>query len=429
MITLRKINLSQNTIRLLVTLLLVSVLLPLAPATHAEGLPVYGFVQGLWGGFLHERNPVPSEYSASEVRLQLKLEQYSGGAEFFARTDFVYDDVTPEQYNWELREGYVKFTLFKYVDFKVGRQISTWGTGDLIFINDVFAKDYESFFSGRDDQYLKAPQNSLRVEYYSHFGTFSMVWTPEFTPNRIPDGQRFSYFTPMAGTFVGGEPFILTARMPESTWENSEMALRYQNQVSGWAVALYGYRGFYKNPVGFDPMTMMPYYPRLNVYGASVRGQVSGGILWFEGGYFDSREDKSGTNPFVPNRELQGLAGYERQVATNLTANIQYQAQFMLDHDKYVISQMGGVTEAEVRSLITSRLTKTLRLETIILSSFIFYSPSDEDVYYRFNVDWKYSDNMTLTFGGNLFDGTSGTTEFGAFMLNDNLYGKVTYGF
>ncbi len=424
-----EMNLKRFTVSLLGLMLLVSLLSPLTPAASAQGLPVYGFVQGLWGGFLHERNPVPSEYSASEVRLQLKLEEYSGGAEFFARTDFVYDDISDDQYNWELREGYVKFTLFNYVDFKVGRQISTWGTGDLIFINDVFAKDYESFFSGRDDQYLKAPQTSLRVEYYSPYGTFSVVWTPEFTPNRIPDGMRFSYFNPMVGDFVGGEPFVLMARQPESTWENSETAFRYQNSVSGWALALYGYRGFYKNPVGFDPMAMMPYYPRLNVYGASVRGQFSGGILWVEGGYFDSRGDSDGDNPFVPNSELQGLVGYERQVATNLTANIQYQAQYMLDHDKYVASQMGGATEDELRSLITSRLTKTLKLETIVLSSFIFYSPSDEDVYYRFNVDWKYSDNMTLTLGGNLFDGTSGATEFGAFMLNDNLYGKVTYGF
>ncbi len=401
----------------------------LTAVASAQGLPVDGFVQGLWGGSLQERNPVPSDYSASEVRLQMKLEQYSGGGEFFARTDFVYDDVTEPKYDWELREGYVKFTLFKYVDFKLGRQISTWGTGDLIFINDVFAKDYRSFFAGRDDQYLKAPQNSLRAEYYSHFGTFSVIWSPEFTPNRIPTGERFSYFNPMVGAIVGGEPFILTAREPASKWENSEIAFRYQNHVSGWAVALYGYRGYYKNPVGFDPVAMMPYYPKLNVYGASVRGQFSGGILWVEGGFFDSREDKHGDNPFVPNNELQGLVGYERQVATNLTANIQYQAQYMLDYNQYKAHLMGGAKEDELRSLITSRLTKTLKLETIILSSFIFYSPSDQDVYYRFSADWKYSDNMTLTFGGNLFDGTSATTEFGGFMLDDNLYGKVTYGF
>ena len=50
--------------------------------------------------------------------------------------------------------------------------------GDLIFINDVFAKDYRSFFVGRDDQYLKAPQNAIRAEYYNPLGALSFVWTP-----------------------------------------------------------------------------------------------------------------------------------------------------------------------------------------------------------------------------------------------------------
>lgn len=257
------LSFTTSAVALLWTLLI-------SASAQGQGLPVYGFVQGLWGGGLHKKNPTISDYSASEVRLQLRLEQHSGGAEFFARTDFVYDDVVMPDYQWELREAFVKFTLLKAIDFKVGRQISTWGTGDLIFINDVFAKDYESFFAGRDDQYLKAPQTSLRVEYYSPIGTFAVIWSPRFSPNRIPDGQRFSYYNPLSGTYTAGEPY-LQARMPDQRWENSEIAGRYQRVVAGFTFALYAYKGFCKNPVGFDPELTMPYFPRLNVYGASAR--------------------------------------------------------------------------------------------------------------------------------------------------------------
>lgn len=411
------------------SLLSLGIILLLAAGTASAGdLALTGFLQGLYGGALIKDNPTGKDYTASETRLQLRLESYQDQGEFFGRIDFVSDQVT-DSYDWELREGYLKFTLFSKMDFKVGRQILTWGTGDLIFINDVFAKDYQSFFAGRDDQYLKAPQTAIRVEYYTSLGALSLIWTPRFTPNRFPVGERFSYYNPMLGRYVGGERFLFGAMEPENKWENSELAARYQRYVAGFALSLYAYRGFYKNPVGLDPATMMPYYPELNIYGASLRGQLVGGIVWIEGGYFDSREDKEGNNPFVPNSVLTGLIGYERQVAANLTANFQYQAEWMTDYDKYQATLMGADMEDELRSLLTSRVTRSFMMETVYLNSFVFWSPSDEDVYWRFSVDYKYNDAVKLTVGGNLFDGKQMFTDFAAFDLNDNLYAKLTYGF
>jgi hypothetical protein len=112
-----------------------------------------GFVQGLFGANLNDSNPTSGDYTASETRLQMRMERFGDRSEFFSRIDFVYDGVGREEYEWELREAYLKLKLGDKVDLKAGRQILTWGTGDLIFINDVFAKDYRSFFIGRDDQY------------------------------------------------------------------------------------------------------------------------------------------------------------------------------------------------------------------------------------------------------------------------------------
>ena len=67
--------------------------------------------------------------------------------------------------------------------------------------------------------------------------------------------------------------------------------------------------------------------------------------------------------------------------------------------------------------------------ELLTLSAFVFWSPTDEDVYARFSTDYKYSDELTLTLGANLFDGKYSATQFGQFQLNDNMYLKVTYGF
>jgi len=389
-----------------------------------------GFLQGLYGGGLDRGNPTTSDYTTSESRLQLRLESYSDATEFFGRVDFVYDDYNESSMDIELREGFAKFRMFNFLDFKIGRQIITWGTGDLIFINDVFAKDYQSFFIGRDDQYLKAPQNALRVELYTKPGNFAVVYTPRFTPNRIPAGRRLSYFNPLMGSIVGGfEPYF-EGRMPESKFENGEIAARFSRYIGSADIALYAYTGFYKNPVGMDMSDSLAYYPDLDVYGASLRMPMFGGIAWTEGGYFYSRVDKDGDNPFVPNTKISSMIGFERQFGANFTANVQYQNEYMIDYDVYTSGLMPGMTAAdEYYHLLTTRLTQRLKMETLTLSAFVFYSPNEEDMYGRFAVDYKYTDELTLTLGANIFEGNYDYTDFGTFKKNDNVYLKMTYGY
>ena len=413
--------------------LIIAVLILIAAVstpTRAEELYLGGFLQGLYGGGIDNSNPTSSEMTASETRLQLKLESFSDGAEFFGRLDFVYDDFYTPSYDLELREGYTKFRIGDNLDFKIGRQIVTWGTGDLIFINDLFAKDYQSFFTGRDDQYLKAPHNALRVEYYNSLGTFTAVYSPRFTPNRIPTGERLSYFSPMAGTITGGDDAIFEGRMPEAKFKNGEFAGRFSRYFGSADIALYAYHGFYKNPVGMDMANMAAYYPELNVYGASLRLPILGGIAWLESGYYDSRDDGDGGDPTIPNSQISSLAGFERQVKSNLTVNIQYQNKTMLDYDIYKSNLGPGMVELDEKyHLITARLMQLLKMETITVSAFGFYSPSHEDFYGRFSVNYKYTDALTLGIGANIFDGKEEYTDFGAFSLNDNVYLKITYGY
>ncbi len=89
----------------------------------------------------------------------------------------------------------------------------------------------------------------------------------------------------------------------------------------------------------------------------------------------------------------------------------------------------GMYVRDEVKHLITSRITKMLSEETLILSGFIFYSPTDEDMYIRLSTEYKYTDELTLAIGAHIFDGASEATDFGQFQKNDNSYLKVTYGF
>ncbi|MBD3402759.1 hypothetical protein GF420_07675 [candidate division GN15 bacterium] len=429
-----------------VTLVVMGLLLIAAAAIPASAeVYVHGFMQGLWGGRLDQDNPTTTEQTASETRMQLRVEHFGDNAEVFGRLDFFWDGADTTRYVWELREGYLKFRLGSNIDVKAGRQVLTWGTGDLIFINDVFAKDYRSFFIGRDDQYLKAPQNALRVEWYPGFGSLSFVWTPRFEPNRLPTGNRLSYYNPIAGGIVGTgiDPmFYFDPPLPEAKFENGEFAARYKRRVGPFAASLYFYKGFYKNPLGMEMVDFgagpqpVPVYPKLNLYGASLRGAYLGGILWLEGGYYDSREDAEGDDPMMPNSSMVGLAGYERQVATNLTINAQWQVDYLMDYAGFEdgfrdpsTGEIQGFVRDEVRHLLTTRIRQLLKSELVKLEAFLFYSPTDEDAYLRLLAEYKYTDEVTLAAGANIFDGNYASTEFGQFQLNDNIYMKITYGF
>ncbi|MDX9858529.1 MAG: hypothetical protein RBT76_12120 [candidate division Zixibacteria bacterium] len=420
-------------------------LLAAAASPGQADVSLHGFLQGLWGGRLDQNNPTATEQTASETRMQLRVEHFGDNAEVFGRLDFFWDGADTADYDWELREGYLKFRIGSNIDVKAGRQILTWGTGDLIFINDVFAKDYRSFFVGRDDQYLKAPQNALRAEYYNSLGSFSVVWTPRFEPNRLPTGDRLSYYSPFDRRIVGtglSPAYYFDPPTPEPKFENGEIATRFQRTMGPFSAALYFYKGFYKNPLGVRMVMIdttvfpMPVYPKLNLWGASLRGTAIGGILWVEAGYYDSRQDKDDDNPLMPNSSVVGLAGYERQVATNLTINLQWQVDYMFDYDKYLdgfrdqsSGEVIGWVRDEARHLLTTRIRKLVNSELILLEAFLFYSPTDEDAYLRLLTEYKYTDEVTLAIGANIFDGQYEASEFGQFQRNDNIYAKLTYGF
>ncbi len=46
-----------------------------------------------------------------------------------------------------VREAYADYSR-AWLDLRLGRQIITRGVGDLVFINDVFPKDWSAFFPG-----------------------------------------------------------------------------------------------------------------------------------------------------------------------------------------------------------------------------------------------------------------------------------------
>ena len=363
-----------------------------------------------------------------ETRLQLHLFKALDWARFSIKSDLLYDG-TAEEAKADFREVNALFSPFEFMELKAGRQILTWGTGDYIFINDMFPKDYKSFFTGRDDEYLKAPSDALKTSFYTDAVNLDFIYTPRFNPDRFIDGKGLSYFNPQTGGLTGEEAVIVPQE--RNAWfGDSEIALRLYRDIKGYGLALYGYHGFWKSPVGFDPQAGAATFPRLSVYGLSVRGSVWKGIGNFEMGYYDSRDDRNGENPFIPNSQLRYLAGYEQELAKDFTAGVQYYLEQTLQYGAYQLTLPPGMQAAdEFRQVITLRLTKLLLYQNLKLSLFAFYSPSDQDVYIRPNVHYKITDHWSVEGGANIFAGRKDHTFFGQFKNDTNVYSGVRWSF
>jgi len=391
----------------------------LCPILFAADIETSGFIDARYG-LRTQSDPNKGDTSLEELRLQYGGIWYHNLFTLTARSDFLYDgvanhhdriDLEAGEGPIDLRELNVLFTPVPWADVKVGRQILTWGTGDLLFINDLFSKDWKSFFSGRDEEYLKAPSDALFMSFFPSWATIDVAYIPRFDADRFIDGERFSYWGPAGLT--GTE---LQTDKPEDWFEDDEIAARIYHTFKGVVVAAYGYSGYWKTPQGFDPLSGENTFPKLSAYGASARGTLAGGIASLEAGYYDSREDRGGDDPLIPDSQVRLLAGYEHEIVQNLTGA----AQYYLEHTP---------DAGDNRHVLTLRLTQMLMNQNLTLGLFSYWSPDDQDGYLRPSAAYKLTDSWLLEARGNIFVGNHNYTFFGQFEDNSNVALAVRYSF
>jgi len=391
------------------------------------GIEMLGFAETRWGSRLVD-DDYEDTMSIGEARAQLELTRYFDAFTLQFKGDLLADAVT-EEFDADIRSLNVAFRPSDLLDVKIGRMVSTWGTGDLIFINDMFPKDWQSFFIGRDDEYLKQASNSIRTGIFLGDYTVDVVYTPRFQGSEFVSGERLSYFNPYAGQIVG-QNMVMADDAPDEYFEDDETAVRLSRRFGGVETALYGYMGYWQEPEGMDAVTGKAIYPRLNVWGGSARSPMLGGIGNIEVGYYDSFDDEDGLNPYIRPSEYRFLVGFERELAHELTGGFQYYMEVIDEYDNYEQTVAPGTAARdEYRQMLTMRLTKLLMQQTLTLSLFVYYSPTDQDGYARPKFQYKLTDNWLIDGGFNLFWGEDEHTFWGRFQDNTNAFVGLRYSF
>jgi hypothetical protein len=393
----------------------------------AADFSLHGFVQGNYSVNTTADNPDGTDFKWSEERIQGKLEASQDAFRLYLKEDAFYDNLNRKA-STELREGYADYAGGAW-DVRTGRHIITWGLGDLLFINDVFPKDYNAFFSGRPMEYMKKGVDGVKIGAYPGFVSLEFVAIPFFEPNTHPDPQRFRMYDPLSGITSRAE------QEPASTWENVERALRLYCQAAEYDVSLYFYRGYFRQPSGIPddpaaPTSLRFIYPKLSVYGASAQGRAWDGVISLEAGYYDSRDDRSGNNPLIPNSQSRYLVGYQRQFWEDFTLGFQYYAEYLHDYSAYELNLASSVARAKrLHQLATVRLSQLLMNQTLRMSFFAFYGLSDNDYLLIPEVQYNVTDSVWLELGAHLFGGGEAWSQFGQFAQDDNIFAQARYEF
>ena len=403
------------------------------PITEAQDLELHGFAQANYSARFAGTGGVPGHMAAKETdlilgdeRVQLELSHYSdaGNASFSGKIDLL-RDALDNTMKLDVREAYLDLSLAR-LDLRIGRQVMTWGLGDLVFINDTFPKDWVAFLLGQPLQYLKVASDAVSLSLSTDPLSAQFVVMPLFQSDTLPSGERLAFYDPL--------PPMRQTETPAAQFGNVEVAGRFYRTLVGFDASLYAYRGFSRMPaiaeLTADGVEAMLFYPKLGVYGASLQGALLGGLLSLEGGYYDAIDDRDGTNPFVENPQVRTLLGYQRAIGSDLTVGLQYYLEAMLKHDAYEQSLPPGFPPNEQqRHNITLRITQFLKYQTLRLSLFAWVSPNEEDYFINPEVRYSFTDELWGALGVNLLGGSENYTFLGQFDANDNVYFTARYGF
>src|SRR3990172_8931993 len=365
-----------------------SAVLLLTPLAARAEVTLSGFLQQNTAFNTAGQNPDGRHYKWLEERAQITLDATGGAWRLLAKGDLAYDHLGRQEQS-ELREGYLDYNAGNW-DMRFGRQVITWGLVDLVFVNDVFPKDHEALFAGRPLEYLKRGVDAVKLGAYPAFASFELVYTPNVRESRIPDSRRFWLFDPMPA---------VTNRETVKPGQ-SDIGLRAYRSLAGYDAALYLYNGFHRTPsMRPDNMTAPTkitfFSPKLSVYGASLSGRAGEGVVSLEAAYYDSRQDRSGSDFTVPNSQTRLLAGYQIQPLEDLSLGFQYYAERMHDYAAYQAALPGGFpAEKRWNSTVTARATQFFLHQTLRFSVYASYTASNGDYY--LNPELRYILSVSL---------------------------------
>lgn len=204
------------------------------------------------------------------------------------------------QWEWDLREGYLDlYQLFSdQLDVRIGKQIFAWGKADKLNpTSNVSPDDLDDPFDFGE----KLGVNALQATVYLGDVSVTGIFIPEFGVAELPSGDFANAFTGTMELPPGMTLGSITQHtlQPESTLdESSAYAVKISTVLWDYDVSLSYFAGRDDLPLaktsrltavdelGAVDLEVDLMYPKMQVIGADLAGQVKTIGVWAEGALF-----------------------------------------------------------------------------------------------------------------------------------------------
>ena len=361
----------------------------------ASPLTYNGFVQAKYGHFITSQPSTNT--SAKDLKLRLETQYDTDAFQAKFKADSQYQLLTS---NWQhqIREFAINIDFANVendtlansplanMSLKVGRQSLSWGLGEYLFLNDLFAKDWQSFFNGNDISYLKKPNDAIKLSYFFEQSSLDVVYQHKHNVDTL--------YQPLMQNV---EP------------RRSSINARYYFSRQQTDYAFYASDGFANTPQFINGT---PEYAALQSVGASLVKPVAGGLIKAELSHYWL--SNSGD---LSSKQQRYLLGFEREIMPRL--NLSLQAYIERDSQDFKLNN---------RQLVTSGLTYNSANNNWTTQMTLFHSPNHHDNYVRLSTSYRYSDNLIIS--GNLNNLTGqNDTFFGQLATIDNAALRLTVYF
>ena len=140
-----------------------------------------------------------------------------------------------------------------------------------------------------------------------------------------------------------GEAHPLPTNVPDEAFKDRVWFGHYSFKAGVNEFFLLYHNGFWPIPNALDSNSNSAFYARLKIYGASFHGPFVKGIVSAEIDYYDSVQDRSGDNPFIPNNQIRGLLRYDLELRKNLNMTVQYYVEQRQQQQAYEASLLPGM--------------------------------------------------------------------------------------
>lgn len=252
----------------------------------------------------------------------------------------------------------------KNIDFRIGKQIITWGEADAINpTNNINPIDYSDLLDIDDE---RIGVFAIQAKYYVNDFTFEGVVIPVYQSSLLPrqNSRWFRDFPEAVNLGTGLIPAqfdLLATQEPMSGLRQTQFALKMAVTLGGWDTSVSYYNGFDDLPSfsqTFSPtlegvtVSVLPEIYRLQVFGADFSTTLDTVGLRGEAAYFLT-EDSGGNNPIIDDSFIQYVFGIDHVFSdiigeNNLFVITQWVHQILLSGDEVSNLNLNNVFQESI---------------------------------------------------------------------------------